>query len=149
MKHFLHLSVNAYRAILRLYPNELRRDFGPDMLEAFSDDLTAQYAARGVRGAMRVWRIALRESIRIGYPAWVQIPAVAVPALSVATVIVTQSPLLIMTMRRGVPLRFHPGAADPIDALIALAIESAITALTSFVAVYRWKRASYISLGLG
>ncbi len=92
---FLRWSLRAYRSLLILYPDDLRRDFGPDMLEAFEHDLCA---AGSIKGAIRVWRITLRESIRIGLPAWLQIPAVAVPAISAAMVFVTQSPLLIMTV---------------------------------------------------
>jgi hypothetical protein len=134
MTRFLHLSVRAYRKLLILYPEDLRRDFGADMLEAFAHDLSAE-------GAFRVWRIALRELIRIGLPGWLQSPAVTVPGLSAATVIVSQSPLLIMSFRHG--------GATPLNTLVAFTIEAALSALTSFVAVHRWKRAGLISLGIG
>jgi len=88
----------------------------------------------------RVWRITLREAIQIGLPAWLQIPAVAVPALAAAVDIVSQSPLLIMGIRNHAFL---------VDTLFAIAIEAAVTALTSFAAVYRWKRHRLISLDLG
>jgi hypothetical protein len=136
---FLSLSLTAYRSLLILYPDDLRREFGHDMLDAFMDDLSAE---RSIKGAIRVWHITLREVIRIGFPAWLQIPAVAVPALSSAMAIVTQSPLLIMTV-------VGKEDASPLYALSAIAIGAALTALTSFVAVYRWKRASLIALDLG
>jgi hypothetical protein len=131
---FLRWSLRAYRGLLFLYPEDLRRDFGPDMLEAFADDLSTE-------GAFHVWRIALRELIRIGLPGWLQSPAVAVPTISSALAIIAQSPLLMMS--------FRPGGTTPFDALVAVSIGAALTALTSFVAVHRWKRASLISLGLG
>jgi hypothetical protein len=149
MTRFLRWSLKAYRSLLILYPDDLRRDFGPEMLEAFEHDLSVECTARSIKGAIRIWRITLREVIQIGLPAWLQIPAVAVAALSAATAIVSQSPLLIMTIRRGAQLGFRPGEATPLDTLFALGIEVAITALTSFIAVYRWKRTSLISLGLG
>src|SRR5580692_10671680 len=93
----LDWSLRAYRRLLVLYPANLRRDFGPEMLEAFAHDLSAECAARGIKGAIRVWRITLRETIRIALPAWLEIPAVAVPAISSALAILTQSPLLVMT----------------------------------------------------
>ena len=139
---FLCLSQRAYRALLILYPEDLRRDFGPEMLEAFANDLSDGYAACGFKGAVRVWRITLGEVIRIAFPAWLQNPAVAVSALSSAAAIVSQSPLLIMTVRR------RPGAPTPLDALVAVAIGASITALTSFVAVHRWKRANLVTLDL-
>lgn len=149
MTRFLGWNLKAYRGVLLFYPEDLRRDFGREMMEAFAHDLSAECAARGVRGAVRVWRITLREVIHIGLPAWLEVPAVAVPALSVATAIVSQSPLLIMTIRREAQLSFQPGDATPFDALFALAIGAAITALTSFAAVYRWERLRLISLGIG
>jgi hypothetical protein len=138
MTRFFGWSLKAYRRLLILYPEDLRRDFGQDMLEAFAQDLSAE---RSLKGTARIWRITLREVIRIGLPAWLQIPAVFVPALSAATVVVSQSPLLIMS--------FRPGGATPLDALVAVTIEAAVSALTSFVAVYRWKRTRFISLSIG
>jgi len=132
---FLRWSLRAYQRLLALYPDDLRRDFGPDMLEAFANDLAAGRA-------LRVWRIALRELIHIGLPAWVRTPAVAVPAISAAMAIVTQSPLVIMTVVR-------KQDAPPLYAVSAITIGTAITALTSFAAVHRWKRAGLISLDIG
>jgi hypothetical protein len=45
-------------------------------------------------------------------------------------------------------MSFRPGDATPLDALFALALGAIITALTSFVAVCRWKRARLIFLGI-
>jgi hypothetical protein len=149
MTRFLRCSLRVYRSLLIVYPDDLRRDFGAEILEAFAHDLSAECAARGIKGGIGVWRTALRETIRIGLPAWVQIPAVAVPAIASAMALVTQSPLLILTVQRQARLSSGPGDATPLDALFALAIEVAVTALTSFAAVYRWKRASLISLDLG
>jgi hypothetical protein len=148
MTRFFRWSLRAYRSLLVLYPDDLRRDFGPEMLDAFAQDLSVECAARSIRGAIRIWRITLRELIHIALPAWLQIPAVVVPALSAATVLVSQSPLLIMTIRREAHLSVHSGDATPLAALLALAIGASIAALTSFVAVHRWKRASLISLGI-
>jgi hypothetical protein len=147
-------SLRAYRRLLMLYPESLRRDFCAEMLEAFEDDLSA---APGIRGAIRVWRIALQETIRIGLPAWLQNPAVAVPAISAALYLVTQSSL-ILVVRRATRLNLRPEATPlfatrttvpcSLDTLFTLALFAALTALTSFVAVHRWKRASLISLDL-
>lgn len=142
MKRILGWSLRAYPRLLVLYPVNLRRDFGPEMLEAFAHDLSSECAARGIKGAIHVWRITLRETIRIGLPAWLEIPAVAVPAISSVLAILTQSPLLIMTALR-------KEDATPLYALSAIAIGAAITALTSFVAIHRWKRATLISLDIG
>jgi hypothetical protein len=142
MPGILRWSLKAYRSLLILYPDDLRRDFGSEMLETFAQDLAGEYAAHSIKGSVRVWRIALRETIRIALPAWLQIPAVAVPAIASSLAFVTQSPLLIMTVLR-------KEDATPLNALCAIAIGAAITALTAFVAVHRWKRASLISLDIG
>jgi hypothetical protein len=148
MTRFFRWSLKAYRRLLTLYPEDLRREFGAEILEAFEDDLSAECAARSIGGAIRVWRIALDETIRIGFPAWRQNPALAVSAISTALAMVTQSPLLILSIRRATQLNLRPGDATPLDTLFALALGAALTALTSFVAVHRWKRANLISLGI-
>jgi hypothetical protein len=148
MSRFLRWSVRAYHSLLILYPDDLRRDFGPEMLEAFMQDLSVECAARSVKGAIRVWRITLRELIQIGFPAWLETPAVTVPAISSAMAIVWQSPLLIMISRRA-HLSLHFGDDATRYALAEIAVSAVVTALTSFVAVCRWKRASLISLGIG
>jgi len=140
MTRFLRCSLRAYRNLLVLYPEELRRDFGDEMLEAFEHDLSVECGAHSIKGAVRIWRITLREAIRIALPAWLQIPAIAVPALAAAVDIVSQSPLLIMAIRNHALL---------VDTLFAIAIEAAITFVTSLVAVYRWKRHGLVSLDLG
>jgi hypothetical protein len=141
MTRFLRWSLRAYRSLLIVYPGDLRRDFGPEMLDAFAQDLSVECAAHSIKGVIRVWRITLRELIQIALPACLQTPAVAVPAIATAMTIVTQSPLLIMTLVRRED-------ATPLYALCALTIGAAITAVTSFIAVYRWKRARLISLGI-
>ena len=141
-------SLRAYRRLLTLYPEDLRRDFGPEMLEAFDNDLLFERSAYGLSGAVRIWRIALWEMIRIVIPAWLQIPAVAVPLLSCVAVVVSQSPLLIVAMRQASQAGLSPQTAL-FQAILAIAIDAAVAALTSFVAVRRWRRASLVSLGLG
>jgi hypothetical protein len=131
---FLRWSLRAYRRLLILYPDDLRRDFGPDMLEAFADSLV-------VDRAVRAWRIALCEVIRIGLPGWLRNPAVAVPTLSATGTILVQSPLLMVS--------FRPGGTTPLEALVAVAIGATVAALTSFVAVHRWKQANLVSLDIG
>src|SRR5580700_7565128 len=85
----LDWSLRAYRRLLVLYPANLRRDFGAEMLEAFEHDLSSECAMHGIKGAIRVWRITLRETLRIGLPAWLDIPAVAVPVISSTIAIAT------------------------------------------------------------
>ena len=147
MTRYRRWSMRAYRSLVALYPEDLRRDFGPEMVEAFENDLSFECSAHRLRGAIRMWRVALCEVIRLAIPAWLQIPAIAVPLLSTAAVVVSQSPLLIMAIRRATQASLRP-QTTPIQALLSIAIDAAIAALTSFVAVHRWKRAGFVSLGL-
>jgi hypothetical protein len=148
MTCFFRLSGIASRGLFLLYPSDLRDEFGPEMLEMFEHDFASGYAARGIRGALHVWCVALREVFRIAIPAWLHIPVISVPALSAAAVIVFNSPLLTAAIRKQSQLALRPGDCTPADALSALAILGAIAALTSFLAVRRPKRAALISLGL-
>ncbi len=138
----LHWGLRAYERLLILYPEDLRRDFGADMMEAFDEDLAA---ARGIGGAFRVWRSTLREVLQIAVPAWLEIPTVAVPLLSAAFVAASQSPLIVLTAHTQ-SLAPYPVLAD---AVMAVATESAVSAIVSFIAIYRWKRAGLITLRLG
>lgn len=148
MSRFVRWSVKAYGGILLLYPDDLRHNHGAEMLEAFSYDVAAACAVRSIRSVTRVWRIAMREVIHIAVPAWLQIPAVIVPALSVAVLIASQLPILMVTIRREAPMRFHSGDATAIDALLSIALEAAVMALTAFLVARRWKGSGPISLGL-
>lgn len=137
----LNWSLRAYERLLLLYPENLRRDFAPDMLEAFAEDLGA---ARGTAGALRLWRGVLREVLHIAVPAWFEMPAVVVPVLSAVLVVASQSPLMVRAAR------LQPtGPTDLADALVAVGIEAVVSALTSFVAIYRWKRARLVTLRIG
>ena len=71
------LHLKTYRAALYLYSEDLRREFGNDMAEAFEEDLHHS-------GPIHVWCIAVRELLRIGLPGLMRNPQVAVPVLSAA-----------------------------------------------------------------
>ena len=51
----------VYAALLWLYPPSLRREYGPDMLQAFRDTLRDETRRRGRRGALRAWTLALGD----------------------------------------------------------------------------------------
>ena len=146
MTSSLRRSLRAYERLLILYPEDLRRDFGADMMEAFAEDLAA---ARGIAATVGVWRSVLREFMRIAVPAWFEIPEVVVPLLSAVTVAFSQSPLILLAVR--MKMLSDPADRSLIvtDSLIGIGIGAAVAALTSFVAIYRWKRAGLITLRLG
>lgn len=142
MTEFCMLSLRAYDALLGLFPGELRSEFGSEMREAFEEDFKFESTLSGVTGVLRVWRIVLLEVIRIALPAWFRNPLVAVPLLSACTVVTLQSSMLMIEISRG--------ARSPLlyATLVAIAIDTPLTMLTAFVAVYRWKTTRPIALNL-
>ncbi len=49
------LSERIYAALLRLYPEEIRRDYGPDMRDVFRDHLRDARRRTGARGVLALW----------------------------------------------------------------------------------------------
>lgn len=138
MTRSLRFGLAAYRALLLLYPSDLRQAFGAEMVEMFGHDLAA---ARDTQRLLRIWRTAISEVLRLAVPAWRHTPAVAVPALSVTAVLVANSPLLIISLR-------WPSHHLLFDTLSALATAASIAGFTSFLAIHRWRGAALISLRL-
>ena len=54
-------SERVYRALLRAYPEELRREYGEDMARTFRDLRRRELESRGVRGLVLLWSRALPE----------------------------------------------------------------------------------------
>jgi hypothetical protein len=77
-----------YQAMLRLYPEDLQRDFGEDMADAFTEELLRAWRERGVfrkAAAMAgVWYCAASELVTIAIPAKLASPAVGARVMSVA-----------------------------------------------------------------
>ncbi len=84
MSRAFHLSSWMYERLLFLYPQDLRRDFGNEMVLAFAADLEAG-------GMIRSWWCAARELLTVALPGQSSNPCVLVPALSFALAASTQS----------------------------------------------------------
>ena len=69
------MSARIYSLLLRLYPAELREEFGAEMTQVFLDDLEDGRRRCGVFGAARVWRRSLKELCQIA----LSTPRVMVP----------------------------------------------------------------------
>lgn len=54
----------VYAALLLLYPLELRRQFGEEMLQVFADQMWDARQSRGWIGAVSVWRSVAAELLR-------------------------------------------------------------------------------------
>jgi hypothetical protein len=141
MSALLSFSVRAYSAILFLYPAELRRDFGVEILDVFREDLHQASSYRGVVGLMSVWACALREFIRIALPAYAENRRIAVPSILFAfdELVLTLPQKLIFT-HRPVSLQF---------VLAAALWPSLLAALTALVVVILGQQCPLFPLRLG
>ena len=51
----VEVSRKVYATSLVLYPNELRREFGAEMVEVFDEQVSEAYSRSGFLGLLRVW----------------------------------------------------------------------------------------------
>jgi len=93
-------SLWLYERLLLLYPEDLRRDFGGEMILAFADDLEAAWGDARIAGVMQIWWYALREMLTVALPAQRSNPCVLVPALSFVVVAATQSAELCLAVHQ-------------------------------------------------
>jgi len=64
----LAVSHKVYARSLVLYPGDLRRDFGAEMIEVFDEQVSDAYSRSGFAGLLRVWLGAMREFVAIALP---------------------------------------------------------------------------------
>jgi hypothetical protein len=60
----IRLSCRVYAALLLLYPSDLRREFGEEMIEVFTDQMRDACESRGWAGGMSVLRCVSEEALR-------------------------------------------------------------------------------------
>jgi hypothetical protein len=60
--------LSCYRALLWLYPRELRQAYGNDMADVFNQILWAEWTSRGMRGIAAAGRRAIGEVFTIAIP---------------------------------------------------------------------------------
>lgn len=61
----LEVSRKVYETSLVLYPSDLRREFGAEMVEVFDEQVSEAYSRSGFPGLLRVWISATREFVTI------------------------------------------------------------------------------------
>ena len=149
MNHLLNWSANVYRVILLGYPQDLQRDFGPEMIEAFTHDLASECAERGVKGAVRIWRITLYEFLQFGLSRYFVEPSVAVPVITAVSTVFSLSSILILTLLSDHGKAHHWGGSVIAEIGLAVLLPAFVSALMSFVAVHKRKSETFLSLGLG
>ncbi|HVW09218.1 MAG TPA: hypothetical protein VHC90_11590 [Bryobacteraceae bacterium] len=68
MPRYLRYLSFCYRAVLRLYPADLRLPYGDEMTMAFQQFVRDEYARAGVRGIARASGYAFREFFTVALP---------------------------------------------------------------------------------
>ncbi len=127
MTRLLDFSSRIYSRLLFFYPEDLRRDFGEEMVYAFSSDLAEAWSEDRAMGAMWVWLCTLTELIRVGLPGQWENPRVAVPAG--AFLVDMAMNIACLLMRKGQASAIHA------NLLGGFVILGAVTALVSFAVV--------------
>ena len=79
----LEVSRKIYETSLVLYPEDLREEFGEEMVEVFEEQATDAYIERGFMGLVRVWLCAAREFVSIALTG--QLAERMVPIVAAAT----------------------------------------------------------------
>jgi hypothetical protein len=144
MSGVLVRSAWIYEKLLRLYPEDLRRDYGSEMVLAFADDLEAAWGGARVAGVIRIWWHALRELLTVALPGQRSNPSVLVPAWAFALCACTQSAELWIGshMARGVA---YPPLLQSIAMIV---VPSLVNALVSFIVTRVYARSSIAALQL-
>lgn len=83
VRPFVHWSASIYRAILVLYPFELRYQYGDEMVAVFAEDLADACENGRADDVIGVWWRAASEVLRIALPARIANQALVAPAVSV------------------------------------------------------------------
>jgi hypothetical protein len=82
MSRTLRVVVTAYRLSLRLYPAEFRGAYGGEMADVFEQQLTLEFASRGLPGVLATLGLALHELLTIALPEWLIREQMIAPSLS-------------------------------------------------------------------
>jgi hypothetical protein len=107
------MSTLVYVWLLNFYPDDLRREYGEEMVLVFADDLRS-------RGALRVWWNTLSELFRIALPHTLSLPAARVPLIGIAFAILSLSAEFVMTAVTHNTPRFTLAATLPSFAPVLL-----------------------------
>jgi len=68
MTNALDVNRRLYRVSLALYPAELRREFGEEMTDVFTQQLSDAWHGDHLWGALWVWQEALQELVCVALP---------------------------------------------------------------------------------
>ena len=124
------MNARIYSLLLRLYPAELREDFGAEMTQVFLDDIDDS-------GAIRVWWRSLKELFCIALPSTFSRRYVQVPAMIYLLQVLYFCGLLLLAPR-------DPGSAlphTPAEFVPLLTIPGLVSAAIALAALYIGDRA--------
>jgi hypothetical protein len=83
------ISSRVYSAVLLLYPRQLRREFGLEMVEVFSEQVCDARRSEGWPGELRIWGCVVHETVRTLALAHMQIVGVSVASALIAFVLMS------------------------------------------------------------
>lgn len=83
VRPFVHWNASVYRAMLVLYPFELRYRFGDEMVAVFAEDLAEACENRRMEDVVGIWWRAASEVLCIALPGRIANQALVAPAVSV------------------------------------------------------------------
>ena len=83
MRATMPVSGRIYAAILLLYPRTLRREFGQEMVEVFTEQLRDARRLDGWAGEMKLWGCIAGETVKTLATAHMQIVGVSVASIAV------------------------------------------------------------------
>ena len=82
MQPLTRISLLIYGCSLWLYPSELRRRFGAEMLDVFAELVAETSGQRGRCGVASLWWTTLSESVTVGLSSRLQSTSVIAGAVS-------------------------------------------------------------------
>jgi hypothetical protein len=85
MANVFRLSCAAYGCLLALYPADVRKRYGAEMIDGFAEQLRDEWKYRGALGGLRVWLTAACAILSIAAPHQLRNPVVIATAFSLVS----------------------------------------------------------------
>ena len=126
-----------YQKLLRLYPQDLRRQFGAEMTLAFAEDIKNM-------GNLPVWWCAIREVLTVALPGQRSNRTVLVPAFSFALTALT----VIAELWVGSHQRWRVDYPPLFDWAVLVIFPSLLNAFVGLIVTRFYARCSFIRLPL-
>ena len=100
MRTALAISTRTHKALLLLYPRELRERFEEEMTEVFERQLQDSWDESGLAGFARTWAYALSDLALVALPMQLGQPIIVAPMIS----LIWNSLMFLMLFREMAPL---------------------------------------------